>query len=376
MSNPRRFINRMILFLLIAGAVVGALYEVIFEAFAHNPALNGLIIGVLVVGIGFTFSRVLVLRPASAWLEDAQYNASNLPYGPPPRLLAPVATVIGESKSRGRSTLSAGSVRYLLDSIAARLDESRDISRYLTGLLIFLGLLGTFWGLLQTIGSVSDVIANLEVGESEDLVSTFDRLKAGLAAPMDGMGTAFSSSLFGLAGSLILGFMDLQANQAQNAFYNHLEEWLTGLTRLASQNDNDDNVPIYVQALLEQTADSIDALQRSVTRAEDARTLAARQQGTLVEHLSVLGDHMSAQANLLNRIAAQQEDLRPALHRLSQGSTTDEALLSHMRRIEGLMAQLLDVQRAAGETGTRGGTAEGKGSARGMAHNAPAKKAD
>ena len=186
--------------------------------------------------------------------------------------------------------LPAMSVRYLLDSISARLDESRDISRYQIGLLIFLGLLGTFWGLLETIGSVSEVINGLSVGEG-DLVTMFDELKAGLAAPMGGMGTAFGSSLFGLAGSLVLGFLDLQANQAQNSFYNEVEEWLSGLTRLsgaraAVQRLGDVSIPAYVQALLEQTAENLEGLQRSVARSEENQPTVHSGLIALTERLS------------------------------------------------------------------------------------------
>ena len=175
---------------------------------------------------------MLSLKPEIRWIEAFRTQQPGFSLQAAPRLLAPVAGVLGEQERRGRVRLPAVSVRYLLDSVSARLDELRDISRYLIGLLIFLGLLGTFWGLLETISSISTVISGLAVGEGDDLVTLFDNLKAGLAAPMAGMGTAFSSSLFGLAGSLILGFLDLQANQAQNSFYNEMEEWLSSLTRL------------------------------------------------------------------------------------------------------------------------------------------------
>ena len=192
-------------------------------------------------------------------------------------------------------------MRHLLDSISARLDENRDISRYLIGLLIFLGLLGTFWGLTETIGAVGRVITGLSVGEG-DLVAVFDELKAGLAAPLGGMGTAFSASLFGLAGSLILGFLDLQATQAQNSFYNELEEWLSGLTRLTSADARPRrqrrSIPAYVQGMLEQTAENLDNLQRTVARRGGPATVHAGLIA-LTERLSSLGDQIATEQALL-----------------------------------------------------------------------------
>jgi hypothetical protein len=238
------------------------------------------------------------------------------------------------------------SVRYLLDSVSARLDESRDISRYLAGLLIFLGLLGTFWGLLQTIGSIGSVISGLSVGEG-DLVTVFDHLKAGLAAPLSGMGTAFSSSLFGLAGSLILGFLDLQASQAQNSFYNDMEEWLSGLTRFGGaeplQGGGDVNVPAYVQALLEQTAENLENLQRAVARGEENQASIYSGLVALTERLSALGDQIATEQALLGRLIGSQEELRPIVARLVEGdSSMDEATRNHIRNMDVYLARLLD----------------------------------
>ena len=187
----------------------------------------------------------------------------------------------------GRMTLSAVSLRSVLDGIGSRLDESRDLSRYMIGLLIFLGLLGTFWGLLQTVTSVGGVIGDLSVA-NQDMLGVFDNLKGGLEAPLEGMGTAFSSSLFGLAGSLVLGFLDLQASQAQNRFYNEAEEWLSSYTRLSGGTlglDGDQSVPAYVSALLEKTADSLEELQRTLARGEEQRASSSANLLSLTERL-------------------------------------------------------------------------------------------
>jgi hypothetical protein len=347
MSSPQRFINRMIVFLVLSAIVVATAYEIVFRIFMYNPVLNGLILGVLLLGIIYAFRRVLSLKPEIRWIEAFRTSHPGFSLQAAPLLLAPVATVLGEQERRGRFVLPAVSARYLLDSISSRLDESRDISRYQVGLLIFLGLLGTFWGLLQTIGSVGEVINGLSVGEG-DLVTVFDQLKAGLAAPMSGMGTAFSSSLLGLAGSLIVGFLELQATQAQNSFYNDVEEWFSGLTRLGSAEpfigSGDVNIPAYVQALLEQTAENLEGLQRSVARSEENQGMVHSGLIALTERLSALGDQIATEQALLARLIASQEELRPVLARLAdaEGGGVDEATRNHIRNMDVYLARLLD----------------------------------
>jgi len=346
MTSPQRFVNRMILFLVLAALAVAGAYEIVFQIFLYNPLLNGLILAVLLVGIIYIFRRVLGLKPEIRWIEAFRTQQPGFSLQAAPRLLAPVAGVLGEQERRGRVRLQAMSVRYLLDSVSARLDESRDIARYQIGLLIFLGLLGTFWGLLETISSVSTVISGLTVGEG-DLVTLFDDLKAGLAAPMAGMGTAFSSSLFGLAGSLILGFLDLQANQAQNSFYNEMEEWLSSLTRLGGAEPlhaaGDVGVPAYVQALLEQTAENLESLQRAVARSEENQSSIYSGLVALTERLSALGDQIATEQALLGRLIGSQEELRPIVARLVEGdSGIDEATRNHIRNMDVYLARLLD----------------------------------
>ncbi|MGC2122866.1 MAG: flagellar motor protein MotA, partial [Xanthobacteraceae bacterium] len=217
------FLIRMLLFVLLFGVVVFFLQKQITIAFMANPALNALIIFVLAVGIVLALRQVLRLYPEIAWVNGFRLADPGLAVERAPVLLAPMAAILGSRI--GRMTISAQMMRGILDSIATRLDESRDISRYMTGLLVFLGLLGTFWGLIQTVGSVGGVIQGLKA--TGDAASMFDSLRQGLAAPLSGMGISFSSSLFGLAGSLVLGFLDLQSSQAQNRFYTELEDWLS-----------------------------------------------------------------------------------------------------------------------------------------------------
>jgi hypothetical protein len=227
LSSPRIFLIRMLVFLILCGLMAFVLLRQIREAFMANPALNGLIIGVLLVGIVFAFRQVIRLFPEVNWVNSFRLADPGLAVARSPVLLAPMAAILGDRI--GRMTISSQTMRSILDSIATRLDEARDLSRYMTSLLVFLGLLGTFWGLIETVSSVGKVIEGLKVGS--DAGSVFDALKEGLGAPLGGMGIAFSSSLFGLAGSLILGFLDLQSGQAQNRFYMELEDWLSTTVR-------------------------------------------------------------------------------------------------------------------------------------------------
>ncbi|CCD98979.1 hypothetical protein [Bradyrhizobium sp. STM 3809] len=228
LSTPRIFLVRMLVFLVLCALVGVVLYKQIILAFFANPGLNALIGVVLLIGVILAFRQVIRLYPEVSWVNNFRIADPGLAVPRHPTLLAPMAAILGRERT-GRMSISQQTMRHLLDSIATRLDEARDISRYMTGLLVFLGLLGTFWGLIETVGSVGKVIDGLKVGG--DAGALFDTLKGGLAAPLSGMGISFSSSLFGLAGSLILGFLDLQSSQAQNRFYTDLEDWLAGTVR-------------------------------------------------------------------------------------------------------------------------------------------------
>ena len=350
MTGPGRYLTRMLLFVLAVAALVAGLFSALVHAFMANVSLNSGIIGALLIGILYIFRQVLQLAPEVSWLDTYRRNAPGLSVQRQPRLLAPLATILADRQG-GRILLSAVATRSLLDSIRSRLDEGRDISRYMIGLLVFLGLLGTFWGLLETVSSIAGVIAGLgTVGG--DINAFFNELKSGLQAPLGGMGTAFSSSMLGLAGSLVLGFLDLQASQAQNRFYNELEEWLAGMTKVGAGPAMADvgetaSVPAFLQALIERTADSMDTLQRAVARGEDSRKGANSQLMQLTEKLSVLTDQMKAEQQLMLRLAENQMELKPILSRMadavaSGGFGGDEATRSHIRNIEVYISRLLD----------------------------------
>lgn len=351
MTRPSRYLVRMILFLTAVAAVAAVLAPGLEHAFLANPALNGLILGVFLLGVALNFRQVLLLKPEVDWLESWM-RGQPAPSGGRLRLLGPMAGMLGERQ--GRMSLSAMGLRSVLDSIGSRLDESRELAKYFVGLLIFLGLLGTFWGLSRTVGSVGEVIASLSVG-TDAAAAAFDRMKSGLEAPLSGMGTAFSTSLFGLAGSLVLGFLDLQAGQAQNSFYNELEEWLAGQTRLGSSSaiaDGDQSVPAYIRALLEQTADSLDGLQRIIARGEESRMSANANIQSLNDRLSTLADQMKVEQALMLKLGEAQLEMRPLLARIAEQSGVgamapaaglDEVSRGHLRNMDVTIARLVEI---------------------------------
>lgn len=311
MTRPQKYLTRITLFLIPVIILCVFLYPRLQGAFATNPGLNGLIASVLLLGIILSIRQVTMLNPAVNWIEKfRQSETSEIP-GDAPSIIAPMAAMMGSNDRK--LSLSALSMRTILDGIAARMDEGREITRYFIGLLIFLGLLGTFWGLLGTIGSIKDTINNLNVG-SGDISIMFDDLKEGLAAPLGGMGTAFSSSLFGLAGSVVLGFLDLQAGQAQGRFFNDLEDWLSGITKLSrgsslslgsgdALGDGDEaSVPAYVSALLEQSADSLENLHNVIARSEERRGDVNTAMLSLSEQLSTLSDSQTEMRAVLKQM--------------------------------------------------------------------------
>ena len=356
MTRPHTYLVRMSLFLGVVGAVCVTLFLPMRSFFLANTALNGLIVGVLFLGIIYNFRQVLRLYPEVSWIEEFRRNLDEDVLHPAaqkpvddPQLLAPMAAMIS---NRDSLSLSAMSLRSLLDGIASRLNESRDLSRYTIGLLIFLGLLGTFWGLLETVGSISNVIGGLSV-ESGDAAAVFSSLKRGLETPLSGMGTAFSSSLFGLAGSLVLGFLDLQAAQAQNRFYNDLEEWLSSVTRLSSGaigGDGEQGVPAYVQALLEQTAESLENLQRTLARGQESRANADAGIHALTNKIETLTDQMRTEQALMKSLAETQVAMKPILQQIADNvgrssGGVDDTTQAHIRNLDVHVGRMVDELR-------------------------------
>lgn len=316
LSSPRIFLVRMLVFLVLCGLIGVVLYRQILGAFMSNPGLNGLIIGVLVIGILLSFRQVLRLFPEVAWVNSFRLADPGIAVERPPSLLAPMATMLGDRL--GRMTISTQMMRGILDSIATRLDEARDLSRYMTGLLIFLGLLGTFWGLIETVGSVGKVVETLKPGG--DSASVFETLREGLAAPLGGMGIAFSSSLFGLAGSLVLGFLDLQTSQAQNRFYTDLEDWLSTTV----QDVSAEPAAMGAAPVAPDLKAVIERLRETVTETGGNKAATAAM-ANLAEAIQGLVHHMRTEQQMIRDWADSQaeimQDIRKVLEVLAREKT-------------------------------------------------------
>jgi hypothetical protein len=356
--RPRHYINVILAALAATAAVAVLLGDTLLRTFLYNPWLNGVIAVVFAIGVVYAVARIWRLRPEIRWIEAFRTQRPGFSTVEPPRLLAPLATLLTEQERRGRSQLTTMSVRYLLDSVQSRLDEQRDNARYLTGLMIFLGLLGTFWGLLQTIGAVADVIAGLSL--QGDTVATFAELQEGLARPLDGMGTAFSSSLFGLAGSLVLGFLDLQANRAQTNFFDELEEWLSSLTRLSSPvgggmeqvEGGGRPMPTYVQALLERTAEGTEELARRLAESEDSRRRTEEAVIHLAGQLENLARQLGEERDRLDRFVDSTRAIEGLLKSQQQdGLTLDVASRAHLANLDSSLQRFVDDNQRAREQG-------------------------
>ncbi len=302
LASPTVYLVKIVIFLILVLLLGIILNQQLLAAFWSNPFINGLILLVLGIGILLSFRQVVRLFPEVRWVNSLQDGMQDRPRRQPV-LLAPVAGILRDRL--GETVITPASMRTILDSVGYRLEEAKETSRYLTGLLVFLGLLGTFFGLLQTVSSVSSVIQGLDVtaGTTGDL---FGSLQQGLQAPLGGMGTAFSSSLFGLSGSLILGFLDLQTGQAQNAFYTDLEDWMASMTELDHPMTNMQATGLGVssqemQAALERLGSS---MQNSNSSQNAIRAMAELARGI---------------DGLVKHIRAEQEDLRK--HIEEQGET-------------------------------------------------------
>jgi predicted RNase H-like HicB family nuclease len=316
LSSPRIYLIRMLVFLILGALLVVVLYKQILAAFMANPGLNGVIVAVLVIGILLSFRQVIRLYPEINWVNGFRLADPGLAVERAPVLLAPMAAILGDRV--GRMAISSQIMRSILDSIAARLDEARDISRYMTGLLVFLGLLGTFWGLIETVSSVGGVIGKLNVGG--DAGSVFDSLKEGLAAPLAGMGISFSSSLFGLAGSLVLGFLDLQMSQAQNRFYTQLEDWLSTTVRDLGVESDVRGAPGTAPAGAEIKI-AIDRLKDAIAETGSGKAATAAM-ANLAEAIQGLVKHMRTEQQLIrdwvDSQAEQQREIQRLLERIAR----------------------------------------------------------
>jgi len=350
MSKPSQVLVWMLGFLAAVMLLGGLLATKLIANFEANPFFNGVILTVLAFGVAVNVRQVLLLSREVEWIETFKRSPPDRPLAVKPKLLAPMARMFA-GRERAKFSLSTPGLRSILDSVYLRLEESRDLSRYLIGLSIFLGLLGTFWGLLVTIRSVADIIGSLGVGA--DPVAMFTQLKENLKLPLAGMSTSFSTSLFGLASSLVLGFLDLQAGHAQNRFYNELEEWLSGMTRLSSgalHSDGEASVPAYVQALLEQTADGLERMQRALTESERERRGVGEQFGELNTQLTRLADLLTRESREIRGMAETQEELKNVLKTLAaapNGGRLSDELRGELRLLSRTIAAAVDGKRVS-----------------------------
>ncbi len=315
LSSPRIYLVRMAVFLILVAFLVFILYKTLWMAFQANPGLNGLIVGVLFIGIVLAVRQVARLFREVRWVNNARQAGEGIALSDPPRLLAPMATMIGDRI--GRSSVPTATLRSILDSIGMRLDENREVIRYLAGLLVFLGLLGTFWGLIETVSSVGKVIQSMRTGAEAGVL--FDELKSGLAAPLAGMGLSFSASLFGLAGSLVLGFLDLQAGQAQNRFYTELEDWLAAMASDVSL-DGPSQAQLLAPVQAPDVSAALERLSASIGESGGGRA-ATNAMANLAEGIQGLVQHMRSEQQMIRdwveAQAAQQKEMKRLLERLA-----------------------------------------------------------
>ncbi|WP_373502839.1 flagellar motor protein MotA [Aestuariivirga sp.] len=318
LDPPRVYLVHMVVFTMMVGILVAVILPGLQNAFMANPVLNGVIIATLVLGMLHTYRMVGRLFREVNWVNRFRASEKGGDTGRPPQLLAPMAMLL---KNRQDTVLSPLSLRSLLDSLASRLDESRDMARYLVGLLIFLGLLGTFWGLLETVQSIGGAIDGLDVNSSQS-ATLFDQLKQGLQAPLKGMGLSFSSSLFGLAGSLILGFLDLKASQAQNRFYTDLEDWLSSMTDIAAGEGQ--SVPQQQGIAPQLLRAEVQSLQRAVEKLtfaiENPRPAAGSGSPLNPAHADSIEQLADAVASLVTQMREEQKTVR----QWAQGQQTQQ----------------------------------------------------
>ncbi len=344
-------VRQILLMLIVIGAVAAGAYVVyprVAPVFAASPFLNGTIGVVFVVGVLACFLQVTQLISAVTWIEDFARDRPGFDIKRPPRLLAPLAALL---RTRGaRMQIGSSSARSILDSVATRLDEARDITRYITSLLIFLGLLGTFYGLATTIPAVVNTIQSLAPQAGESSTAIFARLIGGLEAQLGGMGTAFASSLLGLAGSLVVGLLELFAGHGQNRFYRELEEWLSGITRVGfSAGDSDMAAESAMFAtLMDQMTEQFDALNTTFIESDQSRAAVDEKLGALAASVERLSQKVSEDANInatLARIAEGQENLIAAINAVTARPMSDaDAMEAETRsRLRSIDVQLLRI---------------------------------
>lgn len=344
-SHPVRQIIQMLIVLGFTGVITYIALPSVLPVFTANPYLNGFIVFVFFIGVIACFLQVLSLIASARWIKSFALQNEDFQYLEPPRLLVPLASLLRSRGARGQ--ISATSTRSILDSVATRIDEGREITRYIVNMLIFLGLLGTFYGLATTVPAVVDTIRSLAPTEGEEGLAVFQRLMTGLESQLSGMGIAFASSLLGLAGSLVVGLLELFAGQGQNRFYRELEEWLSSITRVGfSAGEGDHGIEHNVLGeVLEHMAEQMDQLQQMFTKAEESRTRVEGQVGALTQSVSALTQQLGTEAGstaAMSRVAEGQERLVEVLQNQGSGEGVDAESRMRLRSIDVQMLRILE----------------------------------
>ena len=342
-SQPIRQIVTMLIVVALVAVGAWLLHDTVFGIIGTNPWLNGFIAGVFLLAVVTCFWQVLILVKSVSWIESFARHEPGSADAEAPQLLAPLAQLL---RTRGaRSQLSNSSSRSILESVATRIDEARDITRYLINLLIFLGLLGTFYGLATTVPAVVDTIRSLAPQEGESGLDVFSKLMGGLESQLGGMGTAFSSSLLGLAGSLVVGLLELFAGHGQNRFYRELEDWLTSITRVGFAGAEGDGDGAPTAALMEHVSAQIEVLQTIAAQTEAGRQAQEEAMAALTAAVARLSQNLGAEAGqtaALTRIAEGQERLIAALTGAEGGAHSDAESRMRLRSIDVQLLKILE----------------------------------
>ncbi|MBO6854955.1 MAG: biopolymer transporter ExbB [Marivivens sp.] len=341
---------RQVLSMLIAMGLIGAGgyfgFETLLSIFQSNLYLNGLILVVFIIGVLSCFQQILQVMGSVRWIEGFAQQVLGHEMVKVPALLAPLATLL---RARGRMHLSASSSRSILDSVGSRIDEDREITRYLGNTLIFLGLLGTFYGLATTVPALVETIRSLNPDEADSGSVVFERLQAGLESQLGGMGTAFSSSLLGLAGSLVVGLLELFASHGQNRFYRELEEWLSSITRVGFSTGDEghegDGAPM-MSGVVEHLNEQIEALQLMFTQTDIARSGVEERLDQVAAVMEKLADSIGASTDAalpaaLARVAEGQEELIAKLRENGMDGIDAESRM-RLRSIDVQMLRILE----------------------------------
>lgn len=341
-SQPVRQISLMLIVLALTGVGAFLALPSVLPIFAANPWLNGVIIFVFVVGVLACFYQVTQLIGSVRWIEDFAADNSE-PDAQPPQLLAPLASLL---RQRGaRMQVSTASTRSILDSVASRIDEVREITRYIVNMLIFLGLLGTFYGLATTVPAVVDTIRSLAPGEGEAGVDVFGRLMTGLEAQLGGMGVAFGSSLLGLAGSLVVGLLELFAGHGQNRFYQELEDWLSSITRVGLTSGDDVSDQNIMVSVMDQMVEQMGEMQQMFTQSDISRAMVDDKLGKLADAVDRMTTRMEREdptGPALTRVAEGQERLVSVLEGQIAGEGIDAESRMRLRSIDVQMLRILE----------------------------------